>query len=744
MMDPITALALTGNILQFIDFGLKATSKARDIYLSADGVTAENADLEALIVDIAAVTTKLAASSANTSGNDSLDEICRRCTASAKDLIAALQKLKMDGQKGKWKSARKGLKAVWGKKKVDELQGRLEGWRDEIQFHVVVQLRDDIDVTAVRQSERFDALDEYAKALLSGISVTELSIREAIIAEGENSDRRHKNIEAVIVSSQAEARSEIRNAMLMESEASETRHGHRTSVILAKGTEIQEDIRGAILEESENSDKRHQKTKGDILAKQTETQVEITQALETMDSNLRAEQESTRLELEQLRSAMVQIEEDIARRDEELKLLLIELSSSVNDKEKKRLQERSNAVTTALYALIIVYESLQKMLVALQAQAKLIIASGTLTDLWNSRATGYHPIPDSTIDRRMIKGLPNRPNTMRHGRNPDMYNKLTCRVWPQSLENPLRTRLWDPQWKVVNPLHFSHLDTDEGQLICGILDILDFGTGSSRFSDFAELRFGCEEHPGAYDSLTTVIIISTGLVHALGSSRAAARILDILYGQSSSHWRFKAFREFDLCASAWAAAGQIAGFQDVAIEMLQARCTKWDIDEIETAKNAKGVTDLVHWLFTGFDKDIFSFNVVSIDGGRAGGAALFAAIEYFIHFGFRLTPPVMAMTRYGLRAHVSRHGTTPYQLDASLREEELSVTDDWQPLKPLASNKFRRERDFPKKILKEAHMIEDKVSRDLEERLQAPNEIELAIDDLERQQPLGIRMTRWH
>lgn len=161
------------------------------------------------------------------------------------------------------------------------------------------------------------------------------------------------------MSSQAEAQKEIRNAILVESEASETRHEHRTTIILAKGTEVQKDVRSAILAESENSDKRPEKTKGDILAKQAETQVEVTQALETLDTNLRAEQESTRLELEQLRSAMVQIEEDMARRDEELKLLLIELSSSVNDKEKKRLQERSNAVTTALYALIIVYESLQ-------------------------------------------------------------------------------------------------------------------------------------------------------------------------------------------------------------------------------------------------------------------------------------------------------------------------------------------------------------------------------------------------
>ena len=49
----------------------------------------------------------------------------------------------------------------------------------------------------------------------------------------------------------------------------------------------------------------------------------------------------------------------MARRDEELKILIIDLSKTHTEKEKKRLQERSNTVTIALYALITVYERLQ-------------------------------------------------------------------------------------------------------------------------------------------------------------------------------------------------------------------------------------------------------------------------------------------------------------------------------------------------------------------------------------------------
>jgi hypothetical protein len=44
-MDALTALGLAANIIQFVDFGLKVVSGARDLYISTSGTTA--ADLEA-------------------------------------------------------------------------------------------------------------------------------------------------------------------------------------------------------------------------------------------------------------------------------------------------------------------------------------------------------------------------------------------------------------------------------------------------------------------------------------------------------------------------------------------------------------------------------------------------------------------------------------------------------------------------------------------------------------------------
>lgn len=139
-MDPITVLGIVGNILQFIDFGLKAVSKAREIHSSSTGDLLENVELELLTKDITIVTEKLSTANGAVTGNGSLDDICKRCIQAANELMGALSGMRVH-EKSKWKSVRQALKATWGKTQVDELRRRLEGWKDEIQFHVLVDLK---------------------------------------------------------------------------------------------------------------------------------------------------------------------------------------------------------------------------------------------------------------------------------------------------------------------------------------------------------------------------------------------------------------------------------------------------------------------------------------------------------------------------------------------------------------------------------------------------------------------------
>jgi hypothetical protein len=141
MLDPITALSIAGNVVQFIDFGLKATSKAREIHRSATGALEENIDLEVVSTDLIAVLKNLEVQAGVTTGTDGLDDLCRRCTEAGNQLLAALTGFKVSGKKSKVKSARKALKSMWGKTRVEEMKKRLEGYRDEMQFHILVSLK---------------------------------------------------------------------------------------------------------------------------------------------------------------------------------------------------------------------------------------------------------------------------------------------------------------------------------------------------------------------------------------------------------------------------------------------------------------------------------------------------------------------------------------------------------------------------------------------------------------------------
>ena len=141
MLDPITALGVAGNLVQFIDFGLKATSKEREIHKSAAGTLQENIDIEAIAEDLAAVTKELELSSVTPTSNSNLDDVCVRCKKTEADLLSALKALKVEGERSKVKSVRQALKAILGKKGVEEMKTRLEGFRDEMQFHVLVGLK---------------------------------------------------------------------------------------------------------------------------------------------------------------------------------------------------------------------------------------------------------------------------------------------------------------------------------------------------------------------------------------------------------------------------------------------------------------------------------------------------------------------------------------------------------------------------------------------------------------------------
>jgi N-terminal domain on NACHT_NTPase and P-loop NTPases len=141
MLDPITALGVAGNVVQFIDFGLKATSKAREIHRDSKGKTVADADLEVVTKDLVALNAQLYSSVGSSGQTEALEELCERCAKTAGELLSALQSFTVTGKKTKWKSTRKALKSLWGREAVEEMKKRLLDFREELKLHFLVRLK---------------------------------------------------------------------------------------------------------------------------------------------------------------------------------------------------------------------------------------------------------------------------------------------------------------------------------------------------------------------------------------------------------------------------------------------------------------------------------------------------------------------------------------------------------------------------------------------------------------------------
>lgn len=136
--DPVAALGLAANIFQFVEQGCKVVSKGKRLYKSADGALKENVDTEIIAKDLEESLSRFRLSSST--GSDRLERLRDGCVQVIDELLEALDKLKVNGKPGKWKSGRKALRSVYSKGKVDEWVERLAAFRSEFQIHIQIDM----------------------------------------------------------------------------------------------------------------------------------------------------------------------------------------------------------------------------------------------------------------------------------------------------------------------------------------------------------------------------------------------------------------------------------------------------------------------------------------------------------------------------------------------------------------------------------------------------------------------------
>jgi hypothetical protein len=139
-METLAVIGLIGNIVQFVDFSGKLISKSIQLYQSSDGVLTENINTETATNHLIRLNNKLE-NAANATGDKALHSLCKSCGVVAVELLRTLDKLKVEGEKKKWKSTRKALRSLWSKEKIQGIEKQLTSFREELNLHIVVDLR---------------------------------------------------------------------------------------------------------------------------------------------------------------------------------------------------------------------------------------------------------------------------------------------------------------------------------------------------------------------------------------------------------------------------------------------------------------------------------------------------------------------------------------------------------------------------------------------------------------------------
>ena len=139
VLDLFSAVSLTANIIQFLDFTAKIISASAKAYKSPNGTSAEYVELDTTTKHLKELASSIQAPlttdpNSHFAKKDEFEKVRQSCLNVASELIDAIDKLKVrPGSHQKWNSFRQALINVWKQeKKVDELQKRLSELRQQV------------------------------------------------------------------------------------------------------------------------------------------------------------------------------------------------------------------------------------------------------------------------------------------------------------------------------------------------------------------------------------------------------------------------------------------------------------------------------------------------------------------------------------------------------------------------------------------------------------------------------------
>jgi hypothetical protein len=146
-MDPLSAIGLAANILQFIDFGCQLFRDTKEIHRSTQGTTNENVELRDITQSLSRLSQDLSAPVPDSQSpyfqiEKEIRTLALQSKSIADELIATIPFLDPNATSHRrWRSFLQAIHTVWDKSKISTLRQRLDNIRNILSTQLLALVR---------------------------------------------------------------------------------------------------------------------------------------------------------------------------------------------------------------------------------------------------------------------------------------------------------------------------------------------------------------------------------------------------------------------------------------------------------------------------------------------------------------------------------------------------------------------------------------------------------------------------
>ena len=139
-MDPVSAFALSGTILQFPDTGTKFATLAVSLYRHESDTLTDHDVLSSIAKDLSSILPKLQPLGVVDDPSSGLSKLVKDCQRTTHRLLNVLHSIGQAGTTRKRDAIKVAFRSLYKEDEIRSLQDQLNGFRAKLNLHLVLSL----------------------------------------------------------------------------------------------------------------------------------------------------------------------------------------------------------------------------------------------------------------------------------------------------------------------------------------------------------------------------------------------------------------------------------------------------------------------------------------------------------------------------------------------------------------------------------------------------------------------------